>query len=191
MTDERIISLMSKEKPIEEFVFTNKEAFLSIIQDISRNPTSKIARRAAGVLQDIERKKMLGQQVAAQQIGSKPFEATFNAAATLNYYTNKFHALSVINLKIATTADRLTFYQDVASSMPEQVDLADATMNRNVFGYLKHIAVTSHAATVNEKMPSLILLMNHMLKKDPSLKGTVSKHIKEYLLTKFPKIWLD
>jgi hypothetical protein len=192
LSDERIISLMSKEKNIEEFVFSQPEKFFPLIEDVSKNPTSKVARRAATIVQDVERKKLLEQQHKAVKAGgSAGFTGFFNAAATVAHFQSAFgYALNGVEPPLGTTTERMQFYADCNKVLPKDLNLAPSAITRAVFDALVYIATTSHGHKVNKDMPNLIPMINHILAKDISLKASIPSSKKEYLVVKFPNLWL-
>lgn len=192
LSDERIISLMSKEKVIEDLVFTRSATFMSLIEEISKNPTSKIANRASKVLQDIERQKMIAQQHSAIKNNSTTgFTGFFNAAATITLYENnfKYHA-SQGKVPLANTADRMAFYNSVVKYLPKDTNTAKQDINGFVFDTLMQIATTSHGYKVGNDMPNLIPMINHLISKNPEFKKAIAGGRKDYLIQKFPNLWI-
>jgi hypothetical protein len=195
LSDERIIALMNKEKNIEDFIFAQPEKFLPVIEDVSKNPTSKVARRAATILQDQERKKLLEQQHKAVKAGgSAGFTGFFNAAATPTHFQNTFgHLMTGVKKPedyLSSTTDRMEFYKQCGQVLPERLDLAPPGLNRIVFDALVYIAATSHGHKVTRDMPNLIPMVNHILSKNVTLKNTLPEMKKIYLQKKFPNLWI-
>ena len=186
LSDERIISLMNKEKLIEDLVFAHSATFMPLIEDISKNPTSKVAKRATGFLQDLERQKMIAQQHAAVKNGTAGgFTGFFNSAATSYAYDNAF---ANGKLALTTTAERQAFYDNVSKYLPKEPHLCK--VNRSVFDNLMRVAITSHGHKVVNDMPNLISMLNHILAKSPEFKASITGARKDYLVQKFPNLMI-
>lgn len=192
LSDERISALMSKDKVVENLIFSQPTKFMGVIEDLAKNPTSPIARRAATIIQDMQRQKMLQQQQAALASGMKQvgFNGFFNAQATVNDYNNKFNAFLLTKPVLTTTQDRVALYNDVVRYMPKDINMAETLLNKVVFEGLLQIATTSHAAKINKDMPNLIPLINHILKNNSEFKTSVAQHKKDFLVDKYPHLWL-
>lgn len=191
LTDERIITLMTKNKDIEEFIFTQADKFTPLITDLSRNPSSKLARRAATIVSDMERQKLLKQQLAAQANGGKlEFSGFFNGAATLANYVAKFTPYTANKPNLNDTIVRVAFYKEVESNMPKEANLAPSAINKVVFDSLFSIAITSHLPKINKDMPHLIGMLNHLLKLNPEFKTLIKGRAREYAMEKHPNLWI-
>lgn len=197
LSDERIITLMAKDKLIEEFIFAQPGKFQPLIEDLSKNPASKLARRATQIIQEIERKKMVAQQLAAQMNNVAPaktgqFEAMHSPHGQSVDFDNKFSSFVANGTKpnIDDTVSRINLYNDIRGILPKDLHKCNQPTVTLIFQTLVNIAVTSPEGKVKKDMPDLIRIMNHFIKEVPTVKTTIAPALHTFLVNRYPSLWI-
>ncbi|HVI39656.1 MAG TPA: MoxR family ATPase [Anaerovoracaceae bacterium] len=151
LSDERVSSLISKYKLVEDHACNNPVQFESVLEEIAKaNTNRKLAKRIKEVLKSKNSAKVL----AAVPPTTGSVVKHFTPVAPASYGG----ILSSLNGVAYTTQQRISHYNTLHNSIPVTMTLDEAKRTLEI---LQDVVIHSQLSTIKHKFPKLIPMINH------------------------------
>jgi hypothetical protein len=160
LSDEKLVGLMSKEKSIETYVFSNYTKYQNIIQNIASAKSSPIARRASKILKKFKIKPTLiqaGSSVIANSAVKAGVTLHYTSQSSVNFMIK--YNCDILNIDLKYSGNRLSTYKWYEKNLPQVLTDEVATHAVQDLAYIANNSQKTY--TIDRKMKKLSGLLNH------------------------------